>query len=69
MTENEIIIYRLCNANNWFTGGDIKAYRKLMELAGDCMPYNIIANCIWMVSDDSYTHIFDTVAESGYTQK
>lgn len=69
MTENEKIIYKLCNANNWFTGGDIRAYRKLMELAGDSMLYNIIANCIWMVSEDSYTHIFNTVAESGYIQK
>lgn len=69
MTDNERIIHKLCNDNGWFTGGDRKAYARLLDIAGDCMPVNIITHCIWMVSDDSYRNIFNTIAESGYIQK
>lgn len=69
MTDNERIIHRLCSENHWFTGGDRKAYARLLDLAGDCMPYNVIAHCIWMVSDDTYTNIYDTIRQAGYTAK
>ena len=69
MTDNERIIHKLCNDKNWFTGGDRKAYARLLDLAGDCMPISIIAHCIWMVSDDTYTNIYDSIRQSGYTAK
>lgn len=69
MLKNEAIIYRLCNENDWFTGGDNQAYKKLFDIARDCMPANIIAHCIWMVSDDTYENIYDTIRQSGYTEK
>ena len=69
MTDNERIIHRLCNDNGWFTGGDRKAYARLLDIAGDCMPASIIAHCIWMVSDDTYENIYDTIRQSGYTEK
>lgn len=69
MLKNEAIIYRLCNENDWFTGGDNQAYKKLFDIAGDCMPVSIVAHCIWMVSDDTYTNIYNTIKQSGYTEK
>lgn len=69
MTDNEKTIHKLCDENNWFTGGDRKAYARLLDLAGDCMPINIITHCIWIVSDDSYINIFNAIAKSNYTSK
>jgi len=69
MTENERIIHKLCNDNVWFTGGDRKAYARLLDIAGDYMPVSVITHCIWMVSDASYINIFNAIAESGYTEK
>lgn len=69
MLRNQNIIFRLCNNNNWFTGGDNQAYGKMFELAGDGMPVNIIAHCIWLVSDDTYMNIYNTIRQSDYTVK
>lgn len=69
MVKNKNIIYRLCNENDWFTGGDNQAYKKLFELAGDCMPANIVAHYIWLASDDTYTNIYNTIKQSGYIEK
>lgn len=69
MLRNQNIIYRLCNDNDWFTGGDNQAYRKLLDLAGDGMPISIIAHCIWLVSDDTYLNICQAIKQSDYTVK
>lgn len=69
MLRNQNIIFNLCNANNWFTGGDNQAYAKLFELAGGGMPVNIIAHCIWLVSDDTYMNIYNAIRQSDYTVK
>ncbi len=69
MTDNEMVIYRLCNENDWFTGGDNQAYGKLFKLAKNYMPASIIAYCIWMVSDDTYMDIYNTIKKSDYTEK
>jgi len=69
MTKNEDIVYKLCNENDWFFGGDNQAYAKLFELARNCMPVSIMAYCIWLVSDDTYINIYSTIKKSGYTEK
>ena len=69
MTINEKIISRLCNNNNRFTGGDNKANAKLLELAKNSIPTGIISQCIWLVSDDTYVNIYNTIKKSGYTGK
>lgn len=69
MTINEKIICRLCNNNNWFTGGDNKAYAKLLELAKNSVPTSLISQCIWLVSDDTYVNIYNIIKQSSYTGK
>lgn len=69
MLKNQNIIFRLCNDNDWFTGGDNQAYKKLFDLAGNGMPVSIIAHCIWLVSDDTYLNIYNIIRQSGYTAK
>lgn len=69
MMKNETIIYRLCNENDWFFGGDNQAYAKLFELARNGMSVSIISHCIWLVSDDTYINIYNIIRQSGYTEK
>lgn len=65
---NTQIIYRLCNENNWFTGGDNQAYSKLFELAEIGVSIQILAHCIWLVSDSKYLEIYKAIKQSGYKE-
>lgn len=68
MTNNQRIIYRLCVKNDWFIGGDNKAYSKLLELARVGVEVKIVARCIWLVSDDDYSNIEDQIVKSEYEE-
>ncbi len=66
---NTQIIYQLCNENNWFTGGDNQAYSKLFKLVEIGVPIQILAHCIWLVSDMKYLEIYKAIKQSDYRER
>ena len=59
-------VARLCQERDWFTGGDARAFAKLID-AVDSEDYSHkeIAGMIWVVSDDAYfSEILEDVTEA-----